>query len=88
MVVEINISIVEKNVWITERFFDNHYNGCLMLKFGGLNIHTDIQVQYAIFKNRRYVADPGEVLEVVSKPHLVSDGSVVRISGFASILLH
>jgi hypothetical protein len=24
--VEINISIVEKNVKITERFFDNHYN--------------------------------------------------------------
>ena len=24
--VEINISIVEKNVRITERFFDNHYN--------------------------------------------------------------
>ena len=24
--VEINISIVDKNVWITERFFDNHYN--------------------------------------------------------------
>jgi len=25
VVVEINISIVEKNVRITERFFDNHY---------------------------------------------------------------
>ena len=25
MVVEMNISIVEKNVSITERFFDNHY---------------------------------------------------------------
>jgi hypothetical protein len=23
--VETKVSIVEKNVWITERFFDNHY---------------------------------------------------------------
>jgi hypothetical protein len=38
-----------------------------MLKFGGLNFHMDIQVQYAIFKNRRYVADPGDVLDF-SKP--------------------
>ena len=29
MVVEINISIVEKNVRITERFFDNHYKGVI-----------------------------------------------------------
>jgi len=49
-----------------------------MLKSGWLNFHMDIQVQYAIFKNCSYVADPGEVLEVVSKPHLVSDDSVVR----------
>jgi hypothetical protein len=27
VVVEINISIVEKNVLITVRFFDNHYKG-------------------------------------------------------------
>jgi len=27
------VSLVEKNVWITERFFDNHYNFCNIENF-------------------------------------------------------
>ena len=47
-----------------------------MLKFGGLNIHTDIQVQYAIFKNCSYEVDLGEVLDFSKLLH----GGLSRLS--------
>jgi hypothetical protein len=34
VVVEIKISIVAKNVWITERFFDNHYRCIFVIASG------------------------------------------------------
>ena len=41
MVVETKVSIVEKIVWITERFFDNHYKAKFFMIFSEIGKEED-----------------------------------------------